>query len=120
VDVDDVVLVNLRFRNGATGSLSTMLSTPRQWRVQVFGTSQWAHMRDENLLDLSSTGHPIESKTFDPVDTLRLELESFAAAIGGGEAYKVSTSDALHGVAALEAILDSAANAGSLVPVKTG
>jgi predicted dehydrogenase len=119
VDVDDVVFVNLKFRNGATGSLSTMLSTPRQWRVQVFGTSLWAHMRDENLLDLSATGQPLEVNTFDPVDTVRLELESFAAAVGGGNAYRVPTDDALHGVAALEAILESAASNGSLVSVKS-
>jgi predicted dehydrogenase len=119
VDVDDVVLVNVRFRNGSTGSLSTMLSTPRQWRVQVFGTSLWAHMRDENLLDLSITGQPIELNTFDPVDTVRLELESFATAIGGGDAYRVPMGDALHGVAALEAVLESAANDGARVLVKS-
>jgi predicted dehydrogenase len=119
VDVDDVVFVNVRFRNGSTGSLSTMLTTPRQWRLQVFGTSLWGHMRDENLLDLSITGQPIETNTFDPVDTVRLELESFATAVGGGGAYRVPTGDALHGVAVFEAILESAANDGSLVSVKS-
>jgi predicted dehydrogenase len=116
VEADDVVCVDLSFKNGVVGTLSTMLTTPRQWRVQVFGTSQWAHMRDEHLLDICGSSGVPDTLTFDVVDTLRLELEAFADAIEGGINYPIS-SDILHGVAALEAILESAANGGTLVVV---
>jgi predicted dehydrogenase len=118
VDVDDVVFVNIKFKNGATGSLSTMLSTPRHWRVQIFGTKLSAHMRDEHLLDLNMTGQPLEEIALEAVDTVRLELESFAAAVSGESEFRVPTEDALHGVAAFEAILKSAAQDGALVSVK--
>src|SRR5258705_4593541 len=36
VAVDDAVSVNVRFRNGASGYLSTLLTSPRQWRVSRF------------------------------------------------------------------------------------
>jgi predicted dehydrogenase len=117
VDADDVVCVNLSFKNGMVGTLSTMLTTPRQWRVQLFGTSQWAHMRDEHLLDICDSSGALRALIFDPVDTLKLELEAFADAIAGRIDYPVSLSDALHGVAATEAILESAANGGTLVVV---
>jgi len=117
VDADDVVSVNLSFKNGVVGAFSTMLTTPRQWRVQLFGTSQWVHMRDEHLLDVCDSAGTVRSLTFDLVDTLKLELEAFADAIEGRLDYPVSLSHALHGVAATEAILESAANGGTLVVV---
>ncbi len=117
VDADDVVCVNLTFKNGALSTLSTMLTTPRQWRIQIFGTSQWAHMRDEHLLDLCGSSGVVETHNFEIVDTLRLELEAFADAISSRIAYAISPAEALHGVAALEAILESAANGGTLVVV---
>ncbi len=108
VAVDDVVSVDLMFQSGATGNVRTMLTTPRQWRVQTFGTSQWAHMRDEHLLDLCTDNGDVASTSFDAADTLRLELEAFADAIEGQAPYPMSAAEVLHGVAALEAILESA------------
>jgi predicted dehydrogenase len=117
VDADDVVCVQLTFTNGVMGTLSTMLTTPRQWRVQVFGTSQWAHMRDEHLLDICDKAGTLRAVSFDLVDTLRLELDAFADAIGSGAPYIVSLFEALHGAVVLEAILESAAKDGELVVV---
>ena len=118
VEVDDIVCVNLRFRSGATGSMSTILSTPRLWRIQLFGTALWAHMRDENLLDLSATGQPLDVRSFDNVDTVQLELNAFADAIAGNQPYRVPAGDALNGVATLEALLQSAAAGGAEIPVR--
>jgi predicted dehydrogenase len=117
VETDGVVCVQLAFANGVTGTLSTMLTTPRQWRVQVFGSSQWVHMRDEHLLDICDSNGTVRSQDFEIVDTLRLELDAFADAIGGGTPYIVSAADALHGVAALQAILESSAKDGQPVVV---
>lgn len=117
VEVDDVVAVDLVFKSGALGFLSTMLATPRQFRVQLFGTSGWGHLRDEHLLDLCNEAGTVESNTFEKVDTLRLELEAFADAIVQKIAFPISPRDALHGAAAFEAILKSAKSGGSFVAV---
>ena len=118
VAVDDAVSVNLRFQSGASGYFSTLLSTPRQFRLQVFGTAGWAHMRDEHLLERCGESGVPEETVHAPVDSVRLELESFADAIDGRGAYAVTPAEALHGAAVLEAILDSAAAGGGWSAVK--
>lgn len=118
VAADDVVSVDLMFANGAMGTLSSMLTTPRLWRIQVFGTLQWAHMRDEHLLDICDSSGAVEAPSFEIIDTVRLELETFADAILGKSSYPVSTAEALHGTAVLEAMLESAANGSTLVAVQ--
>jgi predicted dehydrogenase len=90
VDVDDVVSVNLKFRNGAVGTLTTMLATPRHWRIQAFGTSQCAHMRQEHSLDLCTGPADMEARSFEIVDTVRLELEAFADTMSGNSASTIS------------------------------
>jgi len=118
VAVDDAVSVNVRFRSGASGYLSTLLTTPRHWRLQVFGSAGWAHMRDEHLLERCGESGVPEQKTYETVDTVRLELEAFADAIDGRGAYAVTPAEALNGAAALEAILQSAAAGGEQVAVQ--
>jgi len=118
VAADDVVSVDLTFENGAVGTLTSILTTPRLWRVQVFGTLQWAHMRDEHLLDMCDGSGTVEARSFEIVDTVRLELEAFADAISGKSSYPVSAAEALHGAAVLEAMLESAANGGTPVAVQ--
>jgi predicted dehydrogenase len=117
VDVADNVQVEIVFRSGATGTLGTMLSTPRHWRVQLFGTKAWMHMRGEHILDICAQDDIIETLTFDDVDSVRLELEAFARAARGGEAYAVTIAEALHATSAFESILKSADEGGSTVIV---
>ena len=117
VDADDIVSVDLTLRNGVMATITTMLTSPRLWRVQVFGTSQWVHMRDEHLLDTCGKSGAIETKDFGLVDTLRLELELFASAITGDTTCVTPPDEMLHVTAALEAILESADNGGARVVV---
>ncbi len=53
-----------------------------------------------------------------PVETLRLELDEFAAACAGGPPYRVRPEEAIHNVAVMEAIVASAARDGA--PVEVG
>jgi predicted dehydrogenase len=117
VDMDDAVSVNLHFRSGASGYLSTLLATPRQWRIQAFGTTAWAHMRDHHLLDICGKDAVPRLTSFEPVDELRLELEAFAAATRGAARYPVSPEEAVHGIAVLEAVLRSAAMGSAVIRV---
>jgi predicted dehydrogenase len=59
-----------------------------------------------------------EARSFEIVGTGRLELEAFADGILGGSPNPVSAAEALHGTAVLDAILESAANGGTLVAVQ--
>jgi predicted dehydrogenase len=117
VDMDDAVSVLFRFRNGASGYLSTLLTVPRQWSIQAYGTKAWAHMRDHHLLDICGEDAKPQFHCFDEVDDLRLELEAFAAAICDVAAYPLPLDEAVHGVAVLDAVLRSAAADGAPVRV---
>lgn len=119
IDMDDVVSARLQFRNGASGYVSTLLAVPRQWRLQVFGTKAWAHMRDHHLLDVCRDDGVPQVNLFDAVDELRLELEAFAGAIQGGAPYPIDSKEAVHGIAVLEAIIRSAELDGRTVDVET-
>ena len=123
VDVADVVRVDLDFKEGGTGYLSTMLSTPRQWRFQVYGTQGWALMRDEHLLDVADAHGKVTSHEFATVDTVQLELEAFGNAAADRGAYPISAFELMHTPAVLEAILKSSDASGqrtdvSAVPVR--
>jgi predicted dehydrogenase len=111
--VDDTAMALLRFRSGVSGYLSTIVTTRRQWRLQVFGTSGWACMRDHHLLDVQRADDLLQTTTYPPVDIERAELEAFAAAVAGKTAYPLPLDQAAHGAAVLEALLASADAGGS-------
>ncbi len=44
--VDDTTSLLLKFRNGATGYLGTIITTAETWRMQVFGSKGWVEVGD--------------------------------------------------------------------------
>jgi predicted dehydrogenase len=110
--VADTAMAILRFRSGASGYFSTVVTTRRQWRLQVFGTSGWVCMRDHHILDVQSADDVLQTTTYPLVDIERAELEAFAAAIAGNAVYPLPLDQAAHGAAVLEALLASAADGG--------
>ncbi|MDQ7777131.1 Gfo/Idh/MocA family protein [Paracoccus aminovorans] len=117
-DLRDVTNVALDFASGATGSLSTLMSTASFWRLHLFGGQGWAQMPDQHTLvtaDLSGTPH---SEGFAASDSLAQELDAFARAVAWNAPYPVTASQALAGVAAMAAIADSAACDGAWTAVQ--
>jgi predicted dehydrogenase len=126
--LDDTTSMLFRFDGGASGYLGTVLATAETWRMQVFGSKGWAEVGDvqhlttwemrvcyvnpENL----QVHHKPEVMRFPQVSTERAELEHFARAIADGRPLAVPGGDEEHGVAVLEAVLDSA-KAGKTVRV---
>ena len=118
--IDDTTSMLFRFKNGATGYLGTFIATAETWRMQVFGERGWAEVGDvEHLstwrmrvcyVDPANLGSPQtpQTITFPLVSTERAELESFADAIKARRALAVAGGDEVHGVAVLEAVLQSA------------
>jgi len=116
--IDDTTTVQLEFANGATGSLTTLMATALNWRLQLFGSTGWAALPDQQSLTVQKIGKDAAHTTYDPTDTLRDELEHFALCISGGSAPAVTTLDILSGVAGMEAISHSAAHVGARTVVE--
>ena len=117
--VDDTTTVQLDFDCGATGTLTSLMATPLNWRLQLFGSEGWAAMANQQSLEICRLEDPKESnQTFEAVDTLAAELNAFASAVHEGAPFPVSMSEALAGVAAMQAISQSAASGGDGVQVE--
>jgi predicted dehydrogenase len=117
--VDDTTSMLLRFANGATGYLGTVIATAETWRLQVFGSKGWAEVGDVEHLhtwDLTTCFYDPQNITvkqkpvvqsFAAHSTERAELEHFASAAAAGRAVATPGGDAVHNVALLQAILAS-------------
>jgi predicted dehydrogenase len=103
----DTLSVFLEFSNKVSGVLCGVRTTPQYWRVHVFGKEGWVEAMGPNRLTVRKTDAQPENFTFEPVDSLRLELETFADAVAGGAAYPITPQQMIDGVAALEATIRS-------------
>lgn len=127
--IDDTTSMLFRFKGGASGYLGTIIATAETWRMQVFGSNGWVEVGDVEHLStwqlrvcLLNPDNLRERKrpqlmTFPDTSTERAELEHFAAAVARKQALAVAGGDEIHGVTALEAILESARSG---KPVKVG
>jgi predicted dehydrogenase len=129
-DAEDTTSVMLSFANGMSGNLFCCLATSVSYRLAAFGSKGCGEVVTPEL-DFRFTSAPdampagrhaqpppevIENRGF---NALLAELEAFAAAIEGGPAYPIPPAEILHGVAAFEAIVQSAA-AGQAVKLPRG
>jgi predicted dehydrogenase len=118
--LDDTTSMLFRFQSGATGYLGTVIATAETWRLQVFGANGWAEVGDVEHLgtwqlkvctldreNLQLHRRP-QLASFPETSTERAELEHFAHAAMARRALAAAGGDELHGVAVLEAILESA------------
>lgn len=123
---DDTTSMLFRFRNGATGYLGTFIATAETWRMQVFGSKGWAEVGDVEHLttwgmrvcfvdpaNLNAHQRP-QTIAFPQLSTERAELDHFADAIKARRPLAVAGGDEVHGVAVLEAILESAAKSATV------
>ncbi len=122
-DNGDVVSALVRFESGATGYLNAILVTPHYLCLTVFGSEAWVEVRNEthpdtpgpSSLTLQHRDGRRETRTYEWVDTVRLNLEAFAQAIQGGAPYPFTDAEKVGNIAVLEAICRSAE---SNVPVR--
>ena len=118
--LDDTTSMLFRFQGGATGYLGTVIATAETWRLQVFGANGWAEVGDVEHLDtwqlkvctIDRENPHLHRRpqimTFPETSTEHAELEHFAQAAMARRALAAAGGDELHGVAVLEAILESA------------
>ncbi len=119
-DAEDTTSVMFRFTNGMSATLLSSIVTAVSYRLAVFGTKGCAELLTPEC-DFRFTATPaampagrhaqpapeiVEHRGF---NAILAELEAFAAAIRGETPYPITAAEVLHGVAALEAIIRSAA-----------
>jgi len=126
IDADDTTSILLRMKEGMSGYLGTMTTTGPGFSFQVFGSKGWLRLEgvthvvgassEERRTRLFGTCkfQPVkgEAKTWQAatLDISRTALEAFAKAAAGGPAYPIPLDQVIHGVAATEAIIRSAAS----------
>ena len=126
IDADDTTSILVRMNEGMSGYLGTMTTTGPGFSFQVFGSKGFVRLEglthvagassEERRTRLFGTCkfQPVkgEAKVWEAasLDVTRAALEAFAKAAGGGPAYPVTLDQAIHGVAATEAIIRSAAS----------
>jgi predicted dehydrogenase len=118
--IDDTTSMLFKFKSGATGYLGTIIATAETWRMQVFGSRGWVEVGDvEHLTTWQMRACLIDPEhlhthqrpqliTFPEISTERAELENFADAVAAGRSLALPGGDEEHGVAVLEAIVQSA------------
>jgi len=103
----DTAAALLEFHSGVSGLLATVRSTPFYWRVHAFGTTGNAEVLGETELVLRLSGAAPERPSLAPVDSLRAELEAFAAAVREGVPLPISPAQLLDTVAAFERVVEA-------------
>ena len=112
---DATLSVKFDFASGATGYMCNIGPTPYYQRITLFGDRGWvehtetAHIQDPDpaLVTWRGLDEEIHSRTFNPIDQVRANLEAWAAAVEDGADYKFTDAQKLHNVQILEAIVKS-------------
>jgi predicted dehydrogenase len=113
----DVVSALVRFESGATGYLNAILVTPHYLCLTLFGSEAWVEVRNEthpdtpgpSTLTLQHRDGRRETRTYEWVDTVRMNVEAFAGAIAGAAPYPFTDAEKIGNIAVLEAVWRSAA-----------
>ena len=115
----DVVAVQMRFKDGTTGSISAISATPFYGRIAVFGSQGWAEARETSHPDDPDIVHFFtkfhgderqEMRVLEPYDGVLANFEAWADAVAGISDYRFSDEERFANVAVLEAIERSAAS----------
>ena len=121
VDMDDTTSAIMEFACGATGYLGTLFACPYTTFVNIYGTEANAFADiDADRLTVHPVGEEAKPQRLTPVNTLRSELEEFADACSGGPPFRVRPEEAIHNVAVMEAIVESAVSNSAMVTPKAG
>jgi predicted dehydrogenase len=117
---DDTTTIMLQFASEASGLIFCSVATATNFEFVAYGTDGLGEISRPNLSRLrfapaatdAPTGlipaPPDEILQFAGFDTLHAELIAFARAISRREAYPVAIKEVLHGMAVLDAVVQSA------------
>jgi predicted dehydrogenase len=118
--IEDTTSVLMRLENGMSASLYCSLVTAPTYRFAVYGTKGRAELQGQvpdfrftpvpDAIPAAGPHHagPPEVIEYKGFNALKAELEGFAAAINRVRPYPITADEIVHGVAAFEAIVQSA------------
>ena len=106
--VDDTTTALIEFTSGATASLTTMTATSPTWKMHLYGSKGSAFLPNQHSLEVNVINTETEKTNFEIVDTLAIELDTFAQSVRGRCVYPVKISEALAGVSTMESIAKAA------------
>jgi len=108
---EDACNVLLTFANGVAATLSMVQTSPRFWRMHLFGSDASLEILNDEEMVLYRAGQPPLARRLAKVDALRLELEAFAAATEMERPYAIAPEEMVWTAAAMEAASRSLATA---------
>jgi predicted dehydrogenase len=121
----DTLAALVDFKSGATALIGASLATPFAGRFAVYGNRGWAEVIDKahpespegwTLTTCFRGGRP-ERTDYPAAAAVRANLEAFSEAIAGRAPYPIPQADMIATIAALEAIVRSAAGPGRVETV---
>ncbi len=119
---DDTTHLMLQFESGVTGLIYCSVAATRNHRMAVYGTKGFAEVLKPQMDVLRfipiADGHASHLARIPEPEVIEVpgfnyvgkSLTEFARCIRDGAPYPIATDDVLHGVAVLEAAIQSAAN----------
>ena len=111
VDIDDTTSVLFAFESGVSGYLGTLFACPHTSFINIYGTGGNAFAQiDLSRLTVQPADGAAREEPIEAQDTLRLELDEFAAAVAGAARFTVTPAEAVHGIAVMEALVAAAAS----------
>ncbi len=121
VDIDDTTSALFELASGATAYLGCFFACPYTSFLNIYGTGLNAFAKvDANKLELQEPKKTATEVPLEPIDTLKAELEEFAAACAGERRFRVAPEEAIHTVEVMEAIVTSAEHGGRPVEIAAG
>ena len=109
VDIDDTTSVLFAFESGVSAYLGTLFACPHTSYINIYGTGGNAFAQiDNSQLILQAADGTRREDAIEPNDTLRMELDEFAAACAGETQFTVTTEEAVHCIAVMEALVEAA------------
>jgi predicted dehydrogenase len=124
---EDFVSCDLKFASGVTGAIACLSATPYYGRLTVFSRDGWLEVRENGNVD---RGLPSElivcdkqgertTKVFPAAPTVRANIESWAAAVGGDAPYRFSAAEILDNARIFEGAVSSSRNGSAEIALET-
>ena len=113
----DTLAALISFKSGGHALLSAILATPFDGRFAVYGTKGWVDVRDKAhpaspagwTLTKVVSGDRRTAIEYAPASGVAANLDAFADAAEGKAAYGITQDEMIWNIAALEAVIESAA-----------
>ena len=107
---EDACNVFFTFASGVSATLTMVQTTPRFWRMHLFGSEGSLEMLNDEEMILYRVGQAPVRRRLAQVDALRLELEAFAQAIRFERPYPISPEQMVWTASGMEAVCRSLAS----------